>query len=87
MKSGTCGICQLIAVLAGFGALNWGLIGIFQFNAVEVAFGDMTGAARTVYTLLGLAGLALLVSMIKCCPCRKAPSSRSSEGGEAKHEQ
>lgn len=85
MKSGTCDVCKLIAVLAGFGALNWGLIGIFQMNVVEMAFGEMTGAARTVYAIIGLAGLALLISIIKCCPCRKDSSSCSSEGGKAEH--
>lgn len=37
------------------GALNWGLIGIFDFNLVEAIFGD--GAlARIVYSLVGITG-------------------------------
>lgn len=44
-------------VLTIVGALNWGLIGIFQFNLVGAIFGDMTVAARIVYSLVGIAAI------------------------------
>ena len=44
-------------VLTIVGALNWGLIGLFNFDLVASIFGPMTIAARTVYTLVGIAGL------------------------------
>lgn len=44
-------------VLIIIGAINWGLIGLFKFNLVEMIFGDMTALARIVYTLVGISGL------------------------------
>jgi len=39
------------------GAVNWGLIGFFQFDLVRMLFGDMTMLSRIVYGLVGLCGL------------------------------
>ena len=39
------------------GALNWLLIGLFQFNLVDTLFGDGSVLSRIVYSLVGLAGL------------------------------
>ncbi|MBR4657760.1 MAG: DUF378 domain-containing protein [Clostridia bacterium] len=45
-------------ILIVIGALNWGLIGIFQFDLVAAVFGGMSGVfARIIYTLVGLAGI------------------------------
>jgi len=44
-------------VLIIIGAINWGLIGLFKFNLVELIFGDMTLLARIVYSLVGISGL------------------------------
>ena len=46
-------ICLVVTIV---GAVNWGLIGLFDFNLVEMLFGE--GAlARIVYTLVGITGL------------------------------
>ena len=51
-------ILQKIAlVLTIIGALNWGLIGLFDFNLVSTIFGDMTILSRIIYTLVGIAGI------------------------------
>ena len=42
------------------GAVNWGLIGLFQFDLVAFLFGDMSWISRIVYTLVGICGLYLL---------------------------
>ncbi len=39
------------------GALNWLLIGIFDFNLVAAIFGSMSVVSRIIYTLVGIAGL------------------------------
>ncbi len=39
------------------GGLNWGLVGLFDFNLVAALFGDGTVASRAIYTLVGLAAL------------------------------
>ena len=41
------------------GAVNWGLIGFFNFNLVSFLFGTHW-AARIVYAIVGLCGLYLL---------------------------
>ena len=50
-------IDKIALALVVIGAINWGLIGLFNFNLVELIFGDMTFLARTVYTLVGIFGL------------------------------
>lgn len=66
-----CGVCKVIGLLVGIGALNWGLVGIFQIDLVAKLLGDMTTPARVVYGLIGVAGLLKLISLVKCCPCNK----------------
>ena len=44
-------------VLTVIGALNWGMIGLFNFDLVATLFGSMTIVTRTIYTLVGIAGL------------------------------
>ena len=39
------------------GALNWGLIGIFNFNLVSSIFGEMTIVSKIIYSLVGISGL------------------------------
>ncbi len=64
-----CGICKLVGLLVGIGALNWGLIAVANVNLVERLLGDMTMPAKIVYGVIGLAGLIKLVSLVKACPC------------------
>lgn len=44
-------------LLVIIGAVNWGLIGFFQFDLVAALFGTMSAVSRVVYALVGLAGL------------------------------
>ena len=45
-------------LLSIIGSLNWGLVGIFQFDLVAWLFGGQDALlSRIVYTLVGLAGL------------------------------
>lgn len=46
--------------VAIIGAINWGLIGFFNFNLVAFLFGDMTLLSRIIYALVGLCGLYLI---------------------------
>ena len=51
-------VIDIIAlVLIIIGAINWGLIGIFNFNLVETIFGGFNAFVRIIYTLVGIAGL------------------------------
>jgi len=48
--------CALTLVIVG--ALNWLLVGIFQFDLVAAIFGGQDAVlARIIYALVGLAGI------------------------------
>ena len=66
-----CGICKVTALLAALGAINWGLFGAFQLDLVAKFLGEMTGAARAAYVVIGVAGLLSLASVCNLCPCTK----------------
>lgn len=42
------------------GAINWGLIGFFNFNLVSCLFGSMTWLSRIIYAIVGICGIYLL---------------------------
>ncbi len=46
--------------IAIIGAINWGLIGFFDFNLVSALFGNATVFSRVIYALVGLCGLYLI---------------------------
>ncbi|SKA84005.1 hypothetical protein SAMN05428976_106103 [Clostridium sp. USBA 49] len=47
----------LSLLLVIIGAVNWGLIGFFDFNLVSALFGEMTTFSRIIYALVGIAGI------------------------------
>lgn len=47
--------CALVLTIVG--ALNWGLIGLFNFDLVAFLFGDYSMLSRAVYILVCLAGI------------------------------
>ena len=47
----------LALVLSIVGCLNWGLVGIFQFDLVAWLFGSATVLSRIIYTVVGVAAL------------------------------
>jgi uncharacterized membrane protein YuzA (DUF378 family) len=51
----------LALVLVVVGAINWGMVGLVQFDLVAALFGGQSAPlSRVVYALVGLSGLALL---------------------------
>ena len=52
-------------ILVIVGGLNWGLVGIFDFDLVAAIFGTMTFLSRIVYTLVGLAAVYLAAISMK----------------------
>ena len=75
MSGKSCGVCKIVGILVAIGAINWGLVGIFRMNLVAKLLGDMTGPARVVYGIIGVAGLLKLLSCFKCCPCQREGGS------------
>ncbi len=62
-------ICYLLVLI---GAINWGLIGIFDFNLVDFLFAK-TFIDKVVYTLVGASAVYLVLghNSIKARCCRK----------------
>lgn len=54
------GLDYTALTLVIIGAVNWGLIGIFKLDLVNLIFGNMTWLSRIIYTLVGISGLYLL---------------------------
>ena len=49
---------RIALILVIIGALNWGLIGLFQFDLVANLFGGQDALlSRIIYSLVGLAGI------------------------------
>jgi uncharacterized membrane protein YuzA (DUF378 family) len=52
---------KLLDALAVFllivGGLNWGLVGVADFDLVATLFGKMSGFTRLIYTLVGISAL------------------------------
>lgn len=50
----------LALVIMIIGAINWGLIGFFEFDLIRVLFGDMSLVSRIIYAVVGISGLYAL---------------------------
>lgn len=48
---------KIVLALTIIGAINWGLIGLFNFNLVETLFGINTMLTKTIYSIVGICGL------------------------------
>lgn len=74
--SGTKRFALLLIII---GAINWGLIGFFQFDLVAAIFGGQESIlSRIVYSLVGIAGLVSLGLLFK-------PSEEMSREPETQH--
>jgi uncharacterized protein len=51
------------AILLVVGGLNWGLVGLFNFDLVAAIFGTGTAFARVVYTLVGFSAVYQAMSL------------------------
>ena len=53
-------------ILSIIGSLNWGLVGIFQFDLVAWLFGGQGSViSRVIYTVVGLAGLWCITMLFR----------------------
>jgi uncharacterized membrane protein YuzA (DUF378 family) len=62
------GLNVLALILVIVGALNWGLVALFEWDLVAEIFGETFGTtnvgSRIIYGLVGLAGLYLAVTLL-----------------------
>jgi uncharacterized protein len=60
-------IHSLAMILVIIGAVNWGLVGLFQFDLVASILGPASALSRCVYVIVGLAGLTLAFTAASMC--------------------
>ena len=48
---------KIALIFTIIGAINWGFIGIFDFNLVDALFGEASALSRVIYALVGITGL------------------------------
>ena len=62
------GLNALALIHVIVGALNWGLVALFEWDLVAEVFGETFGttniASRIVYGLVGVAGLYLAITLL-----------------------
>jgi uncharacterized membrane protein YuzA (DUF378 family) len=54
----------LTLTLVIVGGLNWGLVGLANFDLVAALFGEMSPLSRIVYLLVGLSALWQIVPLV-----------------------
>ncbi|MFA5877759.1 MAG: DUF378 domain-containing protein [Candidatus Staskawiczbacteria bacterium] len=59
----TLSLIALLLVIIG--GINWGLIGLLQFDLVAYVFGSMSSISRVIYVLVGISALLLLPKLGK----------------------
>ena len=64
MENNLVYINKLALILTIIGGINWGLIGLFNFNLVEAIFGSLPILATIVYVLVGIAACYTLYAYI-----------------------
>ena len=47
-------VCLVVTIIGG---INWGLVGLLDFNLVEAIFGASSVISRIVYSLVGLTSM------------------------------
>ena len=55
------GLDWLAMILIIVGGLNWGLVGLFNFNLVDAIFGVRGIISLIIYVLVGLSALYMLL--------------------------
>lgn len=57
-------IVKILAILVIIGGINWGLVGLFNFNLVDAIFGFGI-IARVIYVLVGIGAVVELFRAFK----------------------
>ncbi len=61
-------LIKTLLVLTAIGAINWGLVGFFEWNLVQAIFAgngaeEANTIERVIYSIIGLSGLATLLAI------------------------
>ena len=55
----------IVLILVIIGAINWGLVGIFQFDLSAAIFSEMSIFSRILYAIIGISGVYSLAFLGK----------------------
>ncbi len=56
-------VCLALLIIGG---INWGLIGILNFNLVAFIFGGGSLLSRIIYTIVGVAAICCIPALFSC---------------------
>lgn len=62
--------------LVSIGGLNWGLVGLINYDVVAALFGTQTPVSRVIYVIIGLAALYSIYTTSKLAASRPALAAR-----------
>lgn len=57
---------KVLLCLTIIGGINWGLIGLFNFNLVTFLFQEGSVVTRIIYVVIALASLGSIVTLFTC---------------------
>lgn len=65
-------------LLVIIGAINWGLVGLFQFDLIAFLFGGQAAlVSRVLYTIVGAAGLWSISMLFSPCETTHTTSAHA----------
>jgi uncharacterized membrane protein YuzA (DUF378 family) len=56
---------KITFILVLVGAINWGLVGIGNFDIIDFAFSSIPLVQRILYVIIGIAGLNIVLLLFK----------------------
>ena len=57
---------EIIALILNIiGGINWGLVGLFDYNLVDSLFGEGSVIAKVIYVLVGISALFAITTVVK----------------------
>ncbi len=56
-------VVRIATILVIIGGINWGLVGLFEFNLVDAVFGEGSAGSRVVYVLVGISALIAIANL------------------------
>lgn len=60
-------VCSIGFVLLIIGGLNWGLVGLFDFDVINALFGKVPLIERLVYVMIGLSAVGIILEVLSRC--------------------
>lgn len=49
-------------IILALGGLNWGLVGLFEYDIIANVFGDLSTVSKAIYVLVGAAAVYMIAS-------------------------